>query len=140
MLSSLYPPRTSALGDVFRVPPLPAYRGTVWGDDGLGIRYRFDIYDLDAITHGVDAVYAFARYEAGTYEPLYIGRAGILSQRLTGHECRAEARRRGATALLVHIPGPHDPVSYGTAEERLIRHYAPPLNERFNALAGLRGF
>jgi hypothetical protein len=130
-------PRQSALASLLLDPPAAVSYGDVWGEDGIGMRYRFMVYDIDAITYGVDAVYVFARYEAGVYVPLYIGRANILSERLSSHERRFEAKRRGAEFLLVHIPGSGDPVPYAEAERRLIRRFAPALNEQFNPLASL---
>jgi hypothetical protein len=69
--------------------------------------------------------------------PVYVGRAEILSRRLTGHDRRKEAIRHGARFLLVHIPAPVDPIPYAEAERRLIRQYTPVLNEQVNALAAL---
>lgn len=98
----------------------PAPRGEVWGSDNINTRYRFTIYDIRAVPSGIDAVYIFARLEGATYVPLYIGRADVLSRRLTGHERKAEAIRRGATFLLVHELGAQPRVPYKEAERRLI--------------------
>lgn len=119
------------------VPALALPQGNVWGTDGIGMRYRFAIYDIRARPAGLHVVYAFARLEGQIYVPLYIGRAESLSQRLPGHERLDEALRRGARHLLVHMPAARDPIGYADAERRLIRHYAPPLNEQHNPLATL---
>jgi hypothetical protein len=111
--------------------------GSVWGDDGISHRYRFDIYDIAASPSGVNAVYVFARLEGSMYAPVYVGRADILSRRLTSHDRRDEACRLGARFLLVHIPAPFDPIGYEEAERRLIRRYMPVLNEQFNPLASI---
>ena len=118
-------------------PPVPIPVGSVWGEDGISHRYRFDVYDIWACPVGANAVYVFARLEGSTYVPVYIGRAEVLSRRLTGHDRRAEAIRRGAHFLLVHIPAPFDPIRYSEAERRLIRQYTPVLNEQFNPLASI---
>ncbi len=111
--------------------------GSIWGDDGVSHRYRFAIYNIAACPAGVNAVYVFARLEGSVYVPVYVGRADILSRRLTGHDRRDEAIRLGAQFLLVHIPAPSDPIGYEEAERRLIRRYTPALNEQFNPLASL---
>lgn len=109
----------------------------MWGVDSLGHEYRFTIYDIRACPPATRAVYVFARLEGRSFAPVYIGRAEALGGRLPGHERRDEAIRRGAHHLLVHVPGALDPVGYVEAERRLIRHYAPPLNEQHNLLADL---
>jgi hypothetical protein len=116
-------------------PVLP--QGEVWGYDGLGYRFGFTNYDILACPAGLDAVYVFARREARIYVPLYVGRAEFLSRRLPGHERRDEAISLGASHLLVHIPGASVPIGYAEVERRLIRYYAPVLNEQHNALAAL---
>jgi hypothetical protein len=118
-------------------PPAPILFGLVWGNDGISHRCRFDIYDIWACPAGVNAVYIFARLEGSTYVPIYVGRAEILSRRLTSHDRRDEAIRHGARFLLVHIPAPLDPISYIEAERRLIQQYTPVLNEQLNPLAAL---
>lgn len=107
---------------------------TAFAEDLLGMRYRFDVYDIRARPSGVEAVYWFAGLSASTYVPLYIGRADILSTRLASHDRIDEAIRRGATHLLVHIPGPADPIRFADVERRLISRFCPPLNEQYNWL------
>ena len=125
-------------GQFFVAPPSLVPFAHVWGDDGIAVRYRFEVYAIEACPPNVHAVYVFAALAGGTYVSLYIGRADILSQRLSSHERRAEAIRRGATHLLVHTPAAGDRIAYDEAERRLIRHYAPPMNEQFNPLASIR--
>lgn len=131
-------PQRSPLASILAgLPPPPAPLGHVWGDDGAGYRYRFAVYDIHACPSAPNAVYIFAALQGLTYVPLYVGRAEALSRRLSDHERRDEAIRRGARYLLVHVPGVSDPVGYAEAERRLIRHYAPTLNEKHNPLAAL---
>ena len=131
-------PRNSPLASIFAgLPPPSALLAHVWGDDGIGYQYRFAVYDIHACPAAPNAVYIFAARQSLTYIPLYVGRAESLSQRLSGHERRDEAIRRGARYLLVHVPAVTDPIGYAEAERRLIRHYAPELNEQHNLLAAL---
>lgn len=130
--------KPSPLGSIFAgLPPASIPLGHVWGNDGAGYRYRFSIYDIHACPSAPNAVYIFAGLQGLTYVPLYVGRAEALSRRLPGHERRDEAIRRGARYLLVHVPGVGDPIGYAEAERRLIRHYAPTLNEQHNPLVAL---
>ena len=109
--------------------PAPQMLGSLSGFDGVDTDYSFGIYAIDATPAGVNAVYMFCRLEGRIYVPIYIGRAEILSERLRGHERRAEAIRLGAGALLVHTPPAIGArVDYITAERRLIAHYNPALN------------
>lgn len=112
--------------------PLAFAVDTAFAEDGLGMRYRFDVFDIRARPPGVEAVYWFAKLTESTYVPLYIGRADILSRRLASHDRIDEAIRGGATYLLVHIPGPTDPVRFADVERRLISRFCPPLNEHHN--------
>lgn len=130
--------RNTPLASIFAgLPPPSATLGHVWGDDGISYRYRFAVYDIHACPAAPNAVYIFAARQSLTYTPLYIGRADSLSRRLSGHERRDEAIRRGAHYLLVHVPAVTDPIGYAEAERRLIRQYAPALNEQHNRLAAL---
>ena len=113
----------------------PTPIASIWGEDGISHHYRFDVYDIGDCPAGVNAVYVFAGLQASIYVPVYIGRAEILSRRLTGHDRRHEAICYGARFLLIHTPAPLDPISYIEAERRLIQQYAPVLNEQFNPLA-----
>jgi len=118
-------------------PPeqLPAFYGSsLWLNDGLGMRYRFQIYDIRQRNFGYDVVYAFARLNTITQEILYVGKADDLDKRIGSHEKLPEALRRGADYLLVHRPGLLDRVSYLDAERRLIAKYSPPLNKQHNPL------
>ena len=121
----------SPLANLFAQPVTMPF-GTVTGFDGVDTNYQFQVYDIDACPAGAEAVYIFAKFEAGIYVPIYIGRAESLSQRLSGHERRAEAIRLGARYLLVHTPGRGARVAFDEAERRLIHHYAPALNQQFN--------
>src|SRR4051794_3328766 len=85
-------------------PPVPIPIVSIWGEDGISHHYRFDVYDIWTCPAGVNAVYVFAALRGSTYVPVYIGRAEILSRRLTGHERRQEAIRHGARFLLIHTP------------------------------------
>jgi hypothetical protein len=125
------------LGSAPRATPFPS--GNVIGTDGIDTNYRFDIYRIFERPAGVNAVYAFAALVGTVYQPLYIGRADILSSRLAEHDRREEAVARGATHLLVHIPGTLDRIDYKEAERRLIQFFAPPLNTQHNPLRSLYG-
>ncbi|KJS14240.1 MAG: hypothetical protein VR78_10525 [Hoeflea sp. BRH_c9] len=117
--------------------PTPSFGGWVTLDDGIEVKYRFDCFNISEKAYGVNAVYAFASLGLAGVKVHYIGKADILSKRLAGHEKMDEARRMGATRLLVHIPSPIDPVDYLTAEKRLISRYTPPLNYIHNPLSRL---
>ncbi|MBR0683261.1 GIY-YIG nuclease family protein [Roseomonas eburnea] len=131
-------PRNSPLASVFAgLPPPPVPLDQVWGDDGVDYRYRFAVYDIHAYPSAANAVYIFAARQGLTYIPIYVGRAESLSRRLSSHERRDEAIRRGARYLLVHVPAVTDLIGYAEAERRLIRHYAPTLNEQHNLLPAL---
>jgi len=130
------PPANSLLG-LFGLAPTPL--ATVTGSDGIDTRYRFDVYGIYDRPSGVNAVYVFARQSAQAYVPLYIGRAEILSERLTGHERLSEAIMLGASHLLVHIPGPRDRIGFEDAERRLISRFGPPLNVQHNAMRSFLG-
>jgi hypothetical protein len=80
-------------------------------------------------SYGVKVVYGFVTAERRV---LYLGKADVLSERLSGHEKLGLAMLMGATQLWVHEPGPFDLVSHEDAERRLIRAYAPILNKQHN--------
>jgi hypothetical protein len=138
---SLIPHRTALanalLGSLPNAVPIPS--GNVIGFDGVDTNYRFDIYRIFERPEGVNAVYAFASLAGTIYRPLYIGRADILSSRLAEHDRHEEAVARGATHLLVHVPGTLDRINYKEAERRLIQFFAPPLNTQHNPLRSLYG-
>jgi len=108
--------------------------GYMWDD--CGIRYRFEVRPLTPRSYGTAVVYGFLTAERRV---LYLGKADILSERLSGHEKLGLAVRMGATELWVHEPGPFHLVSHEDAERRLIRAYAPILNKQHNPAAQLRG-
>jgi hypothetical protein len=112
----------------------PTPLGSVILRDNLGMAYRFSRQSISWPAYGVNVVYAFATADNRI---IYIGKADILSERLSGHERLSEARNLGAVALLVHEPKLWDPVPYEQAEERLIRAYCPVLNRQFNWLSAL---
>ncbi len=126
-----------ALCGFAQATPVPS--GSVTGFDGIDTNYRFDVYRIFERPAGVNAVYAFATLAGTTYLPLYIGRADILSSRLADHDRREEAVARGATHLLVHVPGTLDRINYKEAERRLIQFFAPPLNTQHNPLRSFHG-
>lgn len=138
---SLLPHRTALanalLGSIPPATPIPS--GSAIATDGIDTNYRFNIYRIFERPAGVNAVYAFAVLSGAIYRPLYIGRADILSSRLAEHDRREEAIARGATHLLVHIPGALDRIDYKEAERRLIQFFAPPLNIQHNPLRSLYG-
>lgn len=119
-----------ALAGLPALPPIPM--GSIQEFDGVDTHYRFDVYGILARPGGWNAVYVFAEQTLNGYRPLYIGKAESLSSRLDGHDRLEEARRLGASHLLIHIPGYADRVAYTEAERRLIRRFAPPLNTQHN--------
>ena len=124
----------ATLSNALLRPPASVPLDCAWADDDFGIRYRFDVYSIRDRPIGVNAVYWFAFKTAYSYVPLYIGRAEMLSDRLPGHERLPEAIRRGATHLLVHVPGAHDLVKFAEVEKRLIQCFSPPMNTQHNTL------
>lgn len=117
--------------------PTPHFGTPIILDDGISVEYRFDNFDISYKAYGVNAVYAFASLGLAGLRILYIGKADILSERLSRHEKMPEACAMGATRLLVHIPSAHDPIDHVAAEKRLIGRYVPPLNKQHNPLSSL---
>ena len=105
--------------------------GAISGFDGVDTKYTFSIYSIYAKPAGINCVYMFCTLQNGTYTPLYVGRASILSTRLSGHERLREAVQSGASHLLVHSPSGSDRIGYIEAEKRLIAHYSPKMNTHF---------
>lgn len=118
----------------------PRTPATVKGFDGVDTNYGFEVHGINAQPARNNAVYMFCKLENGKYVPLYIGRAQNLSERLSGHERKADALRLGALYLLVHTPPAFAArVNYIEAERRLIAHYNPVLNTQHRGLDGLLG-
>ena len=118
------------------IPSLPAIPiEDAYAIDGLGVRYRFDVYLIDARPDRVCSVYAFAARSGNWYWPKYIGIAERFRDRHSGHERLREAKTLGATHVLVHTPNLLDDIQYKEAERRLIQYYGPPLNKHHNPFA-----
>ena len=92
--------------------------------DGFNANYPFSIFSIQAIPNATNAVYIFCYFQGNGYVLLYVGAAGDLSTRLSGHDRMQAALNMGATHLLVYAPDP----SYMDVERRFIAHYKPALN------------
>ncbi|MPZ35591.1 MAG: hypothetical protein GEV13_32290 [Rhodospirillales bacterium] len=90
----------------------------VWSGLG-GTKHRFWFVDL-SLTRLISqpGVYMFVRWANQVWEPLYIGIADDLPDRLTGHERWAEAVKLGATHLVAQ--GLAAPAARQKAEQDLI--------------------
>jgi hypothetical protein len=127
--------RKMSLADVFSHPvPKCGFM-----DDEYGLRYSFNIYSFDEpFPRALNAVYAFVA-PGGCVQ--YIGSTEDTSVRIPRHERLFEARRRGANALWIHVPGSPPDIQFREAERRLIQYYNPPMNELHKtALGPLGGF
>lgn len=101
-----------------------------------GYTYEFVVYDLHGPVYDVAGVYIFSKgtpnsQGSNNHEFLYIGETYSFQSRLTPlHEKWNRARNLGMNYICVHMP--RNPSSRVIIQDRLIRHFKPPLNERIN--------
>ena len=93
--------------------------------DGINTNYPFIVYSINDRPSAANAVYIFCYIHDGKWILVYVGSAGDLSSRLSGHERMQDALDMGATHLLVYAPDPN----YQDVERRLIARYDPDLNK-----------
>jgi len=97
-----------------------------------GVRYQFEVHNMETIFNPIGAIYAFAK-KPYYGDPIihYIGMTGNLSERFDSHHKLPSALRAGANCILVH------PVFIESArkntEADLIAYYKPNLNETLKA-------
>ncbi len=63
--------------------------------------FRFDVYDKSTNFKDLVALYAFMKYEAGRWYPLYIGQTTNLGNRIANHNKWPEVNRNGCTHVAV---------------------------------------
>lgn len=101
-----------------------------------GYTYEFVVYDLNGPIYDTSGVYIFSKgtpnsQGGNNHELLYIGETYSVRSRLTPrHEKWAKARNLGMNCICVHAP--RNINSRTIIQDRLIRHFRPPLNERIN--------
>ena len=96
-----------------------------------GRLHRFIIASPDANFAAAPAVYAFARPSGRSWVPVFISRTANLAGRLSRHPQWDEARRLGATHVLVHRPGERD--AREAVEADLLGALKPVMNGPFDA-------
>lgn len=101
-----------------------------------GYTYEFKVYNLNVPVYDASGVYIFSKGTPNSqgennYEPLYIGETYSFRHRLTPqHEKWNRARNLGMNSICVHVP--RNLNSRVIIQDRLIKHFKPPLNERIN--------
>ena len=68
-----------------------------------GSSYTFSIYPLGQAFKALGGVYAILRFEGGSYQVLYVGQTGDLSERFDDHHKAACFSRNGATHIAVLV-------------------------------------
>lgn len=101
-------------------------KSETWGGLG-GTLYRFWFYDhsLDGLG-SQSGVYMFVRRVNNVWQPVYVGIADDLLDRLTNHERWSEAVALGATTVVAQAQALAD--ARQTAERNLIGLWNPELN------------
>ncbi len=101
-----------------------------------GIPYKYFVTDINSLL-AVPANYALVKQLSdGTRVPLYFGEAVNLTQRMSGHEKLAEARRLGMNLFMTHTAS-SDKTIRCAEESDLIARWNPPLNIQYRRLATL---
>lgn len=96
-----------------------------------GRLHRFSAFAPNAPMPASPAVYAFARRSGGGWTALFISRTANLAQRMGRHELWDEARRLGATHILIHQR--HERDAREAVEADLLAALRPSLNGPVNA-------
>ena len=92
-----------------------------------GTKYTYNAYKHPVVWNDVPANYMFASPGVGGWKVYYIGQCDSAQCRLTTHERWGEARKLGATHVLVHTNRGGEQARLN--EERdLIQSHNPPLN------------
>ena len=105
-------------------PPTPKI--TLVGASGTP--YVFELYPWPTAFKSVGGVYAMLRQQYGTatYDVLYIGQTGDLSERFEGHHKDDCCTRRGRTHIAVRVESSE--TRRFAIETDLCRHYNAPCN------------
>ncbi|WP_195820444.1 hypothetical protein [Roseobacter sp. MH60115] len=106
--------------------------------NSAGRQFVFSEYPIDYKPEGDRDIYLFCACGIFGYSPIYIGKATDLNSRLSGHERRDEAKRYGATTLLVYSPGGLLSELFEDNEKQLIQEFRPLLNTQ-HAMGGVFG-
>lgn len=102
-----------------------------------GKLHRFAVVDPNAEFPAAPAVYAFARPQGRQWVPVFLSRTANLDARMARHPQWADARRLGATHVLIHRRGERD--AREGVEADLLAALKPVMNGPFNAARAMRG-
>ena len=92
-----------------------------------GNNYVFDLLERGNVPSNAAGLYIFVRATQNAYFAEYIGQAGNLNTRLSGHEIWPAAQARGASQ--VHLMAwSGGEVARKNVESDLIARWNPPLN------------
>lgn len=109
---------------VYSTPPAPVLWCPVAGGPG----YPVWLYPIDDPLFQGGGVYIYARWNGRAWEVLYVGRTNNLARRQEEHaDLIYEAKRLGATAILVHLLAEGEWSRY-QVELAVYETYRPPLN------------
>lgn len=101
-----------------------------------GFTYQFETYDLNGPDIDDQGIYMFSKATPNSPNGnkdviLYVGETYSFKSRLTPqHEKWKKARDLGMNYIAVHVP--QNTYSREIIQDRLIKHFKPPLNERSN--------
>ncbi len=101
-----------------------------------GYTFDFEVYDLNGPSNDAPGVYIFSKETPNSqggdnHELLYIGETYSFRSRLNHqHEKWHKARNLGMNCICIHVP--RNPNARGIIQDRLIKQFKPPLNERIN--------
>lgn len=76
-------------------------RETVEVEDDLGIKYDFDVYEINEDIHCESGIYILVQEVANGYEPLYVGKSIHVKDRVPYHEKLDEMKEDECTHVLV---------------------------------------
>jgi hypothetical protein len=96
-----------------------------------GQLHRFSVLSPDFDFAAAPAVYAFARPAGRGWTPVFLSRTANLAQRMAWHERWEEARKLGATHVLVHQRAKRD--AREAVEADLLAVLRPVMNGAFDA-------
>jgi hypothetical protein len=100
-----------------------------------GRLHRFAAFSPEASLPASPAVYAFARRGSGGWTTVFLSRTANLAQRMARHEMWDEARRLGATHILIHQR--HERDAREAVEADLLAALRPALNGPLDAARAL---
>lgn len=96
-----------------------------------GRLHRFAAFSPEAPLPASPAVYAFAARGPAGWTPVFLSRTANLAQRMTRHELWEDARRMGATHILIHQR--HERDAREAVEADLLAALRPALNGPLDA-------